>query len=333
MSPFKINTGSCRSFFIFIFRSLCYGVLLAIVVQSLFFQSFRIGSPTMENTFSIGDFVLVSKFEHGVRLPITPLSIPFIANTIPLTHIKSYSTAIELPPLRLPGILRIKQNDLIVFNSIKDSDLPLDKRSLELRRCIAIPADTVQYKNGNWFINNQTLQLPPNMRISCQLFDPTHQADSASLAKYGITHEKYDSLRNCYITALSHRNLDKLRADSLFRHIEINRTANNTTCNYTTIEKSLIESQKFVVPKKGRAIELNLKNIALYKYIILHTERKKLELTNNQIFIDGNKTDFYIFENNYYLALCDNIELNPEIYFVPDKNIIGKAKFVWFSTF
>ena len=69
----------------------------------------------MEKTLLINDFLFVSKFSYGPRIPNTPLSIPFIHNYIPGTSLKSYTTLIELPYIRWFAS-PVKGNDVVVFN-------------------------------------------------------------------------------------------------------------------------------------------------------------------------------------------------------------------------
>ena len=69
----------------------------------------------MEKTLLINDFLFVSKFSYGPRIPNTPLSIPFVHNYIPGTGMKSYSTLIQLPYIRWFGSA-VKRSDVVVFN-------------------------------------------------------------------------------------------------------------------------------------------------------------------------------------------------------------------------
>jgi len=69
----------------------------------------------MEKTLLINDYLFVSKFAYGPRLPLTPLSIPFVHNTLPLLGWKSYLEWIRIPYTRwFPR--RVKRGDDVVFN-------------------------------------------------------------------------------------------------------------------------------------------------------------------------------------------------------------------------
>jgi signal peptidase I len=69
----------------------------------------------MEKTLLVNDFLFVSKFSYGPRIPNTPLSIPFVHNYIPGTSMKSYTTLIKLPYIRWFAS-PVKRGDVVVFN-------------------------------------------------------------------------------------------------------------------------------------------------------------------------------------------------------------------------
>jgi signal peptidase I len=63
----------------------------------------------------VNDFLFVSKFSYGPRIPNTPLAMPFVHHTIPGLNIKSYVEWIHIPYTRwFPH--PVKRNDVVVFN-------------------------------------------------------------------------------------------------------------------------------------------------------------------------------------------------------------------------
>jgi len=69
----------------------------------------------MRKTLLTNDYLFVSKFSYGPRIPNTPLSVPFIHNYLPGSKSKSYSEAIELPYIRWFAS-PVKRGDVVVFN-------------------------------------------------------------------------------------------------------------------------------------------------------------------------------------------------------------------------
>jgi signal peptidase I len=69
----------------------------------------------MEKTLLVNDFLFVSKFSYGPRIPNTPLAVPFVHHTLPFVNVKSYVEWIKIPYTRwFPK--PVKRNDVVVFN-------------------------------------------------------------------------------------------------------------------------------------------------------------------------------------------------------------------------
>jgi signal peptidase I len=92
-----------------------FAIVAATLIRTFVFEAYTIPSSSMEKTLLINDFLFVSKFAYGPRIPNTPLSIPFIHNYIPGTTAKSYTTLVQLPYIRWFA-KPVKRGDVVVFN-------------------------------------------------------------------------------------------------------------------------------------------------------------------------------------------------------------------------
>src|SRR5215217_5021441 len=92
-----------------------FAIVAATLIRTFIFEAYTIPSGSMERTLLINDFLFVSKFSYGPRIPNTPLSIPFIHNYIPGSQHKSYSELIKLPYIRWFAA-PVKRGDVVVFN-------------------------------------------------------------------------------------------------------------------------------------------------------------------------------------------------------------------------
>jgi signal peptidase I len=92
-----------------------FAIVAATLIRTFIFEAYTIPSGSMEKTLLINDFLFVSKFSYGPRIPNSPLSIPFVHNYIPGTERKSYSEAIKLPYIRWFAS-PVKRGDVVVFN-------------------------------------------------------------------------------------------------------------------------------------------------------------------------------------------------------------------------
>jgi signal peptidase I len=121
-----------------------FTVVLALLLKACAIEAFRIPTASMENTLKAGDFLLVNKFVYGPR---TLSTIPF--------------TALTLPVIRLPGLRSPRRGDVMVF------ELPpyarkgdSDAHRQYVKRCIALPGDTLLIKNRRVYVNGEELVVP-----------------------------------------------------------------------------------------------------------------------------------------------------------------------------
>ena len=151
--------------------SIVFAIILATIVHTYFIQPFIIPTGSLEKTLLVGDFLFVSKYHYGARVPKTVAAFPMVHDTIVGTGIRSYLNKPQLPYLRIPAIKKIERNDLVTFNwpadtvrkfFVKEAGVikPIDKKSNYVKRCVAIPGDKLEIIDGILFINNEPSILP-----------------------------------------------------------------------------------------------------------------------------------------------------------------------------
>ena len=101
--------------------SIAFAIIAATIVHNYFIQPFIIPTGSLEKSLLIGDFLFVSKFHYGARVPMTTIAAPMVHDTIPFIKTKSYLNKeqlpfiAELPYSRLPGLQKIKRNEIVCF--------------------------------------------------------------------------------------------------------------------------------------------------------------------------------------------------------------------------
>ena len=113
-------------------KTIFYALVIALIIRSLFFQPFYIPSSSMEPNLLVGDRLFVSKYSYGY----SKHSFPFSPN---------FSTKRFL--YNSP-----KRGDVIVFKT------PADNRTDYIKRLIGLSGDTVQFINGEIYINDKLLE-------------------------------------------------------------------------------------------------------------------------------------------------------------------------------
>ena len=58
-----------------------FAVVAATLIRTFVFEAYTIPTPSMEKTLLVNDFLFVSKFSYGPRIPNTPLAMPFVHHT------------------------------------------------------------------------------------------------------------------------------------------------------------------------------------------------------------------------------------------------------------
>ena len=92
-----------------------FAVVAATLIRTFVFEAYVIPTPSMEKTLLVNDFLFVSKFSYGPRIPNTPIAMPFVHHTMPVFDMKSYVEWIHIPYTRwFPS--PVKRNDVVVFN-------------------------------------------------------------------------------------------------------------------------------------------------------------------------------------------------------------------------
>jgi len=89
--------------------AIIFAVVAATIIRTFMFEAYTIPTSSMEKSLLVGDYLFVSKMSYGPRLPMTPLSFPFVHHTLPLTtSTKSFVEWIRFPYYRFPGFGKVE---------------------------------------------------------------------------------------------------------------------------------------------------------------------------------------------------------------------------------
>lgn len=318
-----------------------FAVIAATLIRTFFIEAYQIPSQSMEKSLLTGDFLFVSKVNYGARMPITPISFPFVHQTLPVTGGKAYSEALKLPYYRLPGFQKIKNNDVVVFNWPAENDgRPNDKKQNYIKRCVGISGDSLEVRNDIVYINGKAIERPVNREMDYLV--NTKRDLRPLFEKLDITDVKgYSQETSQYLLALTPENVEHLSklpgVDTIIPLLEP-REANGGVFPGASakLDWSRDNYGPIYIPKAGDVIELNPVNYYLYREAISRYENNPdFTMTDEGKFIlNGKEVTSYTFRMNYYFMMGDNRHTSSdsrEWGFVPEDHIVGKALFIWMS--
>jgi signal peptidase I len=335
--------------------SLLFAIVVATFVHTYFIQPFTIPTSSLEKTLLVGDFLFVSKVNYGARTPMTTVALPMVHDTIPLTKKKSYLTWPELPYFRLPGFQKVERNDIVVFNWPIDTvykfrdqsglrvDKPIDKKSNYVKRCVGVPGDQFEIKDGIVFVNGKELILPerarPQFSYKVALDGKTPIDFEYLLQDMDITDgagfmdaEKRDTV---FIAALTTANAERLQQIPGITGVQKIISKEVESGIFPHINKWNRDNfGPIYIPQQGKTVALNLETLPFYKAIITDYEKNDLKVTGSEIRINGKIVTSYTFQQNYYWMMGDNRHNSEDSRYwgyVPENHIVGKPTFIWMS--
>jgi len=110
--------------------ALIFAVAAAYILRSFLFELYAIPTSSMESSLMVGDYLAVDKITYGARIPMTPLAVPFVHHTLPLTQFtKAYLEWIKLPYMRFPKIHPPERGNAVVFNYPDGDTVVLERQN------------------------------------------------------------------------------------------------------------------------------------------------------------------------------------------------------------
>lgn len=320
-------------------KAFLWAFLAAWILRTFLIQGAFIPTQSMEKSLLPGDFIFITKWQYGPRLPMTLLSVPFMHQNMPFSEsMPSYSDLIELPYLRLPGFSEVKRNDVIVFNYPMESERPADKRTFFVKRCMGLPGDTLEVFAKQVIVNGDTIENLPNYQFVRKV-KATEALQQDWLDSLGVTEGGLVSNMLDYEFPLTDSLQRKFARHPFVHAIQMRLEKQGDYQAYVFPHNRAYPYNNdfwgpLVVPKAGMEIQLNDTNLAVYERIIRDYEHNELSAAGGVIYINGEQRSTYTFRYDYYFGMGDNRDFSADSRswgFIPETHLIGKAWLTFFS--
>ena len=344
--------------------TIIFVIIVVPLINIFLFQAFKIPSSSMERTLYTGDHLFVSKLTYGPRLPETPLTIPFTHNTI--FGKESYSTLIQNKYRRLKGFREVRRGDCVVFGfpngdtvlrSAPAEDYyalvrilgretveglgetivrPTDKKDHYVKRCVALPGDTLEVRDGLVWVNGEQQEVYPGIQLSYAVKTNGQKINSKTVEELGLNpSELYfnPAMPGYPAMLLTAEALAKVKALPNVVEVRDNLDRDPPACSLEifpyTVDSGWTRDYygPLWIPSRGATVKLTEENLPLYERIISVYEKSDL----SKAIADGE----YTFKQDYYFMMGDNRHnsLDSRYWgFVPEDHIVGKPVVIWLST-
>ncbi len=278
-----------------------FAFVVAYIIRTFQLEPYKIPTSSMEDSMLVGDFLFVSKMNYGPRFPITPIAFPLVHQEF-VKGVQAYSEAIKLPYMRLPGFQDVKRNDPIVFNVPIDAfdpiERPVDKMQNYVKRCVGVPGDKLEVKDGDLFINDQLAFQSPNLQhfyfimfegeapsaddltkkydiYDFEIVNSTTlrmAVDKETISKIGESYKIISVLQDKYPKGKVYYQLSQNEYDKYIMYFRDNSTfINNIKVDLITIEEKLRKQYNAVLTvKKGQTLaDKDFKTLGIFHYLPL----------------------------------------------------------------
>ncbi len=226
-----------------------------------------------------------------------------------------------------------------VWNDFEIVTRPVDRRDNYIKRCVAIPGDTLLIVKGKLHINGKPIPMYDGVQHRYLVRTNGTPINPKAFERLNVARSDQEKLGNEYHLPLTGENAEKLRrftnVISVSQYEYPENEYNYQIFPHDSLYKWTLDNfGPLWMPSAGTTIALTLQNLPLYRRIIEGYEGNSVKVQGGQISINGEPVQEYTFKQGYYFMIGDNRHSSSDCRFwgyVPEDHILGKPKFIWLS--
>jgi len=228
----------------------------------------------------------------------------------------------------------ITNGDLIIHKNPMVFDTKFSHKENYCSRVIGLPGDVITIKESQVFVNDVAVNADYDIYFLFRVSSDESQNFEKLLEPFNF--EMIELLNNGKAANIITTTAEAEKMQEIEQIVNISKITKET--DYNDPEMFCSKGNYFLwnkdnlgplmVPQSEVTVFFNTRNIGIYKYLIQWHEDNQLEYDINKVSVNGQETDSYTIQQDYYFVLNDNRYSRDDSRiwgFIPEDQIVGKV--------